>query len=189
MNVTFDIGASADLASGEELRQGVSDMKTHITHALKHTKQRPVYRPDLLVSAVCGGTSAGSLSLQPVYSGSVSAYILQLTAARPAQGRLWNVVSVSVTGYPTPSSVVTGASCEIYAGDPNIPNASGLLGIGTQIPVGFTFSSKCVWMHAGQQIYALLYGVTSGASITMSAAVIDYEDSAVEASSVPIVGG
>ena len=133
-------------------------------------RQRPIYRK-LVVQGIVPAT--GPLILQ-----------IPMQAAR---GRIWNLTGASLIGADG-HSAVTGAIGEIYTGDVSIPDPSSQVGIIATVPNFLWWSRNVVWAGTEEDVYAIVYGATAGATITFACRVLDYPDSAILSSGVPPIG-
>jgi hypothetical protein len=167
---TIQLGAELDIASGDELSQGLSDVKDSL---LKRRDPRPIYLTRV-------GSEAGA------------GHILYVVIQGPPVGRIWCITSITVVGNndvdvlpPTsPASYVA-----LYAGFPpsrqgtgdfGSPGLSQLKAVRLPIPSTTSFSDRVLWCHSNQTLFVRTSDVVNAPdSVTVIVEVQEWREADV----------
>lgn len=162
--VTFAIGAVADLATGKEVQQAVDSGISRLERRM-HDKDRGVrLRP------------ADSLSLPVAATGT---YYLDL--GTPAPGTLWWLQELLVCvddNRTAPAGTVAVAYC---GGSPNqagnnvtdVPSLAQLIRPGTAVPAVWTFGGEVWPVKDGERLSVIVYAPTTALTTIAAVATVD----------------
>jgi hypothetical protein len=172
MNVTFALGAEADLVSGDELRSGLRDTENSIL-----SKMPPRWKGNRM--RIPQSANAG-------VAAATGTWVLDFGS--PSGGDLWWVIEVVVTG-PDDRTAVAGAFATLYAGAPpgqngnalaGFPAIGGLIRPGIAVPGFFPFSRDAFAVKDGENLFAVVYSPTTPIlSVSAVATVVAINASAV----------
>lgn len=142
----------------------------------KMDRFRPIYKPVGASLVIPAAPQIPQVLAIPIY---------------PSRGRVWNILkvvfgSVPAGALPDIHTALAGVTADVYSGD--TPDLGGGAVVNAIISTGVasvTNITKHVdWCASGEQLFALLYGVTAGQQIIMAARVAEYPVEAVEALTV-----
>lgn len=137
METTLALGAQLDIATGNELRDGVGS----ILSAMDNNKSRlPIYQ-------TLTGTAQGTTITENVDLGS------------PGTGHMWNILGYSVCAQNETIVPATG-SAHLYKGNPSNPSLGGLLIPNLSIYGWNTISKNAMWIQDGENLFFKLVAVT-----------------------------
>lgn len=154
MEISFDVGAKLDIATGKEVTDGFDRLDGLLQ------KGRPRY---LLQSKGVGGLSGTVNTIVEVGS--------------PPVGSVWNVLGYTLVG-DTDSTQSTAGTVALYIGDP--PNAGGPPTLSqvrvTRLSVPFygEFSENVQWCTPGDVVFFNLAGITGLTLFVGSVFVAEY---------------
>lgn len=165
-DVKFVLNASADIASGDEVRAAVKSGVTDILAGLPNKDQGDRLRPP------------ASLNVNPAATGT---YLLDFGS--PNNGDLWWLVEVVVTVGDDRTAPV-GTLAALYCGFPPIPGSAPPLGNlirpAIAVPATFQFSGEAWPVKENENLFAVIYAPTTAVSTLSGVATV----MAVDASAV-----
>lgn len=170
MKVAFNLGAEADLVSGDELRSTAKEIQDSIIKKLPRSRSLPIRQ--IMVGAAQTPASGPTVIILP---------------NTPALGRVWAVTHIVITGNDD-RTTVAGATAACYRGmapvPGEVPDLTGLIFpavAANTIPLEKAYSNSTIWVHGGENVFAMVYGAAAGTSLQMNVEAMDYPDSVMEA--------
>lgn len=167
-NARIALGAEFDIASGQELSEGMADLKRSWRDAMRQPK--PIYRP-LAQSVAIGNMNQ------------FDARILSL--GTPNAGRIWRVPRITVLGNGD-TSVLTGVSAAIYIGDDQNAALTQCVQNGQQIPFTTIENEHAFVVHSRDILFVNIFATAAavGVSVTVNALAWEYPDDAYDAQAI-----
>jgi hypothetical protein len=167
----LNLGVEVDFVTGDELDKAMSGLQDSIVRRLPKSRALPI-RQNMVGAAVTPASGP-------------TVIILPNT---PALGRVWAITHILLTGNDD-RTTVAGATAACYrgmapGGTAQVPDLTGLIFpavAANTIPLEKAYSNSTIWVHGGENVFAMVYGATAGTSIQLMVEAMDYPDSVMEA--------
>lgn len=164
-NVSFILGAEADLASGDEVRSAVkagNDLLLSRLNTRHHGNRRRI--PASINNAGAGATGTWVLDF-----------------GNPQGGSLWWAVEVVVTAADD-RTAPAGAVAALYCGAPprqltattivDTPPLGSLIRPGLALPATFTFAKESFPIKDGENLFVIVYSPTTALTVASAVATV-----------------
>lgn len=163
MEVTLDLGAKVDIATGQD----VCDLRDDIDALGKRKPARPFYNSGIASNVIPAGNAP-----------------LVLDLGSPATGRIWNILGVTVLGADD-ATVLANAKAALYLdADPIQPGLAACAVPSLAIPVFNTFSDKVLWCHSNGNVVVNVTGTAvAGSAVIAKVYYADWAEAAVSGNS------
>lgn len=156
MEVTFDIGATVDIATGKEVADGIGGLRDELRG---RKEPKPLY-----------STRASSLIIPAANEQTF------MDLGSPPVGRMWNVLGITLAGTDSYTNVAN-AVASVFCGDSDLPSLIGLKVTGLTVPGTYTVSDKVFWCHSSENLVIGISGaVTAGQQIIALAHVAEWRE-------------
>lgn len=172
--VRFALGATADIATSDEVHSAVKSMGDGILGEMRRSKDDGLRR-----RFVYSGTGGNFITNEPF--GSTTGADIVPSPYRPAAGKVWHLRSIAVFDGSAPFTAFGSPFTVLCVGANSVPSPMDIVywlnngQAGVVLPLSATFTSDSITVKPDEQLSVVLDTGSTASTITIAFEVVEYD--------------